>query len=110
MLNQSRNIVDLLRHRRIDWAASSHTHQSSSARTMASKIPARSIYGALESSFIEAHAFADYRIDSNAVLSTISIAISGDGEYVATTHGDHTVKIFRYNVPARLCLVRAART
>jgi len=27
------------------------------------------------------------------VLSTIAIAISHDGELVATTHGDHTIKV-----------------
>lgn len=31
------------------------------------------------------------------VASTISIAISHDGQYIATTHGDHTVKIFSYH-------------
>lgn len=30
------------------------------------------------------------------VRSTISIAFSHDGQYFASTHGDHTVKVFRY--------------
>lgn len=30
------------------------------------------------------------------VRSTISIAFSHDGRYFASTHGDHTVKVFRY--------------
>ena len=30
------------------------------------------------------------------VLSTIAVAISPDGETVATSHGDHTIKIFKY--------------
>jgi WD40 repeat protein len=33
---------------------------------------------------------------AESVLSTIAIAISPDGETVATSHGDHTVKIFGY--------------
>ena len=32
----------------------------------------------------------------NNVISTIAIAFSHDGSMVATTHGDHTVKIFMY--------------
>lgn len=31
-----------------------------------------------------------------SVLSTIAVAISPDGETVATSHGDHTIKIFKY--------------
>ena len=30
------------------------------------------------------------------VLSTIAVAISPDGETVATSHGDHTIKIFKF--------------
>lgn len=32
----------------------------------------------------------------NLVRSTISIAFSNDGKYFASTHGDHTVKVFQY--------------
>jgi WD40 repeat protein len=32
----------------------------------------------------------------HTVLSTIAVAISPDGETVATSHGDHTIKIFKY--------------
>lgn len=31
------------------------------------------------------------------VSSTISISMSNDGQYFATTHGDHTVKIFLFH-------------
>lgn len=31
------------------------------------------------------------------VSSTISISVSHDGNYFATTHGDHTVKVFMYH-------------
>lgn len=31
------------------------------------------------------------------VSSTISISMSHDGQYFATTHGDHTVKVFLYH-------------
>ena len=34
---------------------------------------------------------------NDQVLSTIAIAISPDGELVATTHGDHTIKVFHYH-------------
>jgi WD40 repeat protein len=33
---------------------------------------------------------------SNVVKSTIAIAMSPDGSTFATTHGDHTIKIFDY--------------
>lgn len=33
---------------------------------------------------------------SNLVRSTISISFSHDGQYFASTHGDHTVKVFVY--------------
>ncbi len=37
----------------------------------------------------------DYLI-GDSTISTIALAISPDGKYVATTHGDHTVKILDY--------------
>lgn len=33
---------------------------------------------------------------ASLVRSTISIAFSHDGQYFASTHGDHTIKVFRY--------------
>jgi activator-of-BECN1-regulated-autophagy protein 1 len=36
----------------------------------------------------------DYLASDETVLSTISISLSIDGELIATTHGDHTVKVF----------------
>ena len=35
-------------------------------------------------------------------LSTIAIAVSPDGDTVATTHGDHTVKVFKISSGALL--------
>ena len=34
---------------------------------------------------------------NDSVLSTIAIAISPDGETIATSHGDHTIKVFLYH-------------
>ena len=50
----------------------------------------------LEDEFLSSHEHFDYPLPSN-VLSTIAIAISNNGYLVATTHGDHTVKIFWYS-------------
>jgi len=33
--------------------------------------------------------------DNNTTISTIAIALSPNGDTVATTHGDHTVKLFK---------------
>lgn len=49
----------------------------------------------LENSFCEQNTPFDFPIPSS-VLSTIAIALSPNGETVATTHGDHTVKIHDY--------------
>ena len=38
---------------------------------------------------------------SDNVLSTIAIAISPDGETIATSHGDHTIKVFLYHTGKR---------
>lgn len=35
-------------------------------------------------------------LNSDNVLSTIAIAFSPDGKTFATTHGDHTIKVFSY--------------
>ena len=34
---------------------------------------------------------------NDSVLSTIAIAISPNGETIATSHGDHTIKVFYYH-------------
>jgi len=34
---------------------------------------------------------------NDSVLSTIAIAISPNGETIATSHGDHTIKVFHYH-------------
>jgi WD40 repeat protein len=34
---------------------------------------------------------------NDSVLSTIAIAISPNGETIATSHGDHTIKVFFYH-------------
>ena len=49
----------------------------------------------LEDSFMNNNVQKDYELPGN-VLSTIAISISPDGDLVATTHGDHTVKVFKY--------------
>ena len=36
----------------------------------------------------------DFLNSSSESISTIAIALSNDGETVASTHGDHTVKVF----------------
>jgi hypothetical protein len=50
----------------------------------------------MESSFCKDNASFDFPIIPSKVLSTIAIALSPSGETVATTHGDHTVKIHDY--------------
>ncbi len=40
--------------------------------------------------------YVDLGTSSHLVRSTISIAFSRDGKYFASTHGDHTVKVFEY--------------
>ena len=55
-----------------------------------------SIVDALEKSFAAGNFMPTaYPLTPN-VTSTIAIAISPDGRTVASTHGDHTVKIFDY--------------
>ena len=51
----------------------------------------------LELSFLQCPIASDLALHSHQVLSTIAISISHDGYYIATTHGDHTVKIFTYH-------------
>lgn len=51
----------------------------------------------LEESFLQAPISSDLSLQPHQVLSTIAISISHDGYYIATTHGDHTVKIFVYH-------------
>jgi hypothetical protein len=51
----------------------------------------------LEKQFIESHNYFDYDLVPDMVLSTIAIAVSSDGALVASTHGDHTVKIFQHD-------------
>ena len=38
--------------------------------------------------------------------STIALAFSGDGEYCASTHGDHTVKVFKCATWELVCTLR----
>lgn len=62
------------------------------------------IENALEESFLAGNYLrSDVELPSN-VSSTIAIAVSCDGKTFASTHGDHTVKIFYYysNEPYRI--------
>jgi activator-of-BECN1-regulated-autophagy protein 1 len=59
----------------------------------------RAIDAVLEKSFFQAkekHCANDFPL-SESVLSTIAIALSPDGETVATSHGDHTIKVFNFH-------------
>lgn len=49
----------------------------------------------IEKRFIDRHKHFDYDLVHDMVLSTIAIALSSNGALVASTHGDHTVKIFQ---------------
>lgn len=44
----------------------------------------------------------DFIPSTENALSTIAIAVSPNGETIATTHGDHTVKVFQLSSGARL--------
>ena len=54
------------------------------------------LYFYLFISLISWHLHSLYFFYDELVLSTIAVAISPDGETVATSHGDHTIKIFKY--------------
>jgi hypothetical protein len=58
----------------------------------------RQVENALEDSLLLDHNYAieDLPLHDN-VSSTISIAMSNDGHYYASTHGDHTVKVFDFH-------------
>mmetsp|Transcript_11759 Transcript_11759/g.21827 ORF Transcript_11759/g.21827 Transcript_11759/m.21827 type:complete len:712 (+) Transcript_11759:58-2193(+) len=56
-----------------------------------------SIEAILENRFINDHDHFDYDLLPDMVLSTIAISISSNGSLVASTHGDHTVKIFQHD-------------
>lgn len=49
----------------------------------------------LEQSFLKRHTHFDLPLEPG-VLSTIAIALSPDGGTISSTHGDHTVKVFKY--------------
>jgi WD40 repeat protein len=51
----------------------------------------------LEDSFFASYIRSpvDFLGSTENVLSTIAVAVSPDGETIASTHGDHTVKIFK---------------
>jgi WD40 repeat protein len=51
----------------------------------------------IDSSFVRSNSWElkDY-LNVPTTISTISIAISKDGAYIATSHGDHTVKVFNF--------------
>ena len=51
----------------------------------------------LEERFVQNHDYFDYDLSPEMVLSTIAIAISSNGTLVASTHGDHTVKVFQHD-------------
>lgn len=72
----------------------------------ASVISRESLDSTMEESFIDTHRNFDYPLISSVVLSTIAIAISPDGTKVATTHGDHTVKIFRHETGEQIKVFR----
>lgn len=57
----------------------------------------RQLENVLEDSLLVNHHYEveELPLDAN-VSSTISIAMSKDGQYYASTHGDHTVKVFHY--------------
>ena len=57
----------------------------------------RSIKNTFENGFIAGHKWEDLNCESERVVSTISVSFSHDGQYVASTHGDHTVKVFNYS-------------
>jgi WD40 repeat protein len=55
------------------------------------------VNGPLEDSFVSGNSsHFDFPLPST-VSSTIAIAVSNDGQTFATTHGDHTVKVFQFN-------------
>ncbi len=55
------------------------------------------IFRALEESFVKKDwKPADCLESTDSVISTISIAISPDGQTFASSHGDHTVKVFKF--------------
>ncbi len=58
----------------------------------------RNVENVLEDSLLVHHHYTieDLPLEAN-VSSTISIAMSTDGRYYASTHGDHTVKVFDYH-------------
>ena len=64
-------------------------------RSDLAKIP--SYADILEHSFLQCPISCDLALHPHQVLSTIAISISHDGYFIATTHGDHTVKIFIYH-------------
>lgn len=55
------------------------------------------MFNCLEDSFLANYETEPYDFihSSDNPLSTIAIAVSPDGDTVATTHGDHTVKVFK---------------
>mmetsp|Transcript_22029 Transcript_22029/g.32108 ORF Transcript_22029/g.32108 Transcript_22029/m.32108 type:complete len:522 (+) Transcript_22029:222-1787(+) len=52
--------------------------------------------GMMEDKFTANHESYDFPLQTHVVLSTISISVSSCGKLVASTHGDHTVKIFNH--------------
>ena len=83
------NLVDVLA-RRQDAGSSSATGSSTAQHR-------QRLEALLEHSFTHSHEHFDYELSPDMVLSTIAIAISADGALVASTHGDHTVKIFQHD-------------
>jgi len=49
-----------------------------------------------EDGFLLENRTEDFKLNTDNIVSTIAISFSVDGFYVATTHGDHTVKVFNY--------------
>ena len=56
----------------------------------------QSVENALEDSFISGNAEQFDNSMPRSVSSTIAIAMASDGLTFATTHGDHTVKVFDF--------------
>lgn len=75
------NIVDILRHR--EHSSSSQSRHELSRR--------------LEENFTERQEEMDFSLHQERVLSTIATAFSPDGTMVASTHGDHSVKLFLFD-------------
>jgi activator-of-BECN1-regulated-autophagy protein 1 len=76
------NLADILRHREL--------HPKPSYKRLIDRLLEKSFFNAKEK-----HIANDFPL-TESVLSTIAIALSPDGETIATSHGDHTIKVFDF--------------